>query len=130
MARLAKVGGCVAVIDLEGDENPVLDELNHEIEILHDPTHVRSYTAARWRKFFEANGLAITALESKQTELPAGLTIRRWCEIGSTTQEAQSKIRALLATAPKAHLAGLGIRFADGEFCIPVRTLIILGYKG
>ncbi len=129
MTRLVKVGGCVAVIDLEGDENPVLDELNHKIEVLHDPSHVRSYTSARWREFFELNGLAIETLEAKQTELPGGLSIRRWCEIGSTTPEAQAKIWALLAAAPKEHLAGLGIRFADGEFCIPVRTLIILGRK-
>ena len=130
MARLAKIGGCVAVIDLEGNENPALDDLNHEIEMLHDPTHIRSYTAARWREFFEANGLTLAALEPKQTEMPAGLTIRRWCEIGDTAQEAQAKIRALLAAAPKEHLAGLGIRFEDGEFRIPVRTLIILGRKG
>ena len=90
MARLAKAGGCVAVIDLEGNENPALDDLNHEIEMLHDPTHVRSHTAARWREFFEANGLSIEALESQQTEMPTGLTIRRWCEIGNTAQEAHS----------------------------------------
>jgi ubiquinone/menaquinone biosynthesis C-methylase UbiE len=129
MARLAKPGGYVAVIDLEGNENPALDDLNHHIEMLHDPTHVRSHTAARWRTFFEASGLAIEALESGQTEMPTGLTIPRWCEIGSTPPEAQAKIRARLASAPREHLAGLGIRFENGEFTIPVRTLIILGRK-
>jgi ubiquinone/menaquinone biosynthesis C-methylase UbiE len=129
MARLAKPGGCVAVIDLEGDENPALDDLNHQIEVLHDPSHIRSYTSARWLEFFETNGLTVEALESKQTELPDGLTVRRWCEIGSTVPEAQSKIQALLAAAPKEHLAGLGIRFENGDFSIPVRTLIILGRK-
>ncbi len=130
MVRLAKPGGCVAVIDLEGNENPALDALNHKIEVLHDPSHVRSHTATRWREFFQANGLTIEALESKQTELPAGLAVRRWCEIGNTAQEAQVKIRALLAAASREHLAGLGIRSENGEFRIPVRTLIILGRKG
>jgi len=129
MTRLTKAGGLVAVIDLEGSEDPALDDLNHQIEILHDPTHVRSYTAARWRAFFEAGGLTIEALESDQTEMPAGLTVRRWCEIGSTPPEAQAEIRARLAAAPKEHLAGLGIRFENGDFIIPVRTLIILGRK-
>lgn len=129
MARLAKPGGCVAVIDLEGDENAILDDLNHQLEVLHDPSHVRSHTVARWRELFETNGLAVEALESKQTELPAGLTVQRWCEIGNTPPEAQLKIRALLATAPREHLAGLGIHFEKGEFRIPVRTLIILGRK-
>lgn len=130
MARLAKGGGVVAVIDLEGNENPALDDLNHEIERLHDPTHVRSHTAIRWRKFFEASGLKIEALESGLTEMSDGLTVRRWCEIGSTPPEAQAKIRARLAAAPQEHLAGLGIRSENNEFRLPVRTLIILGRKG
>ncbi len=129
MTRLAKPGGGLAVIDLEGDENPALDALNHKIEVLHDPSHVRSHTAARWREFFETNGLTVEGLESKQTELPGGLTIQRWCEIGNTPSEAQSEIRALLAGAPREHLTGLGIRSENGEFRIPVRTLIILGRK-
>lgn len=49
MVRLTKIGGRVAVIDLEGHENADVDEFNHKLELLHDPTHVRSYTAARWR---------------------------------------------------------------------------------
>lgn len=129
MARLAKPGGYVAVIDLEGNENFGADDLNHKIEVLHDPSHVRSYTSSRWREFFEQNGLAIEALETRQTELPAGLTVKRWCEIGKTAEEAQIQIRSLLAAAPGEHLTQLGIRSEDGEFRIPVRTLIILGRK-
>jgi ubiquinone/menaquinone biosynthesis C-methylase UbiE len=129
MARLTRPGGIVAVIDLEGNEDPVLDELNHEIEVLHDPSHVRSYTAARWRQFFTTNGLAVETLEPGQTELPTGLAVRRWCEIGNTDDAAQAKIQARLAAASGEQLAGLGIRFENGEFHIPVRTLIILGRK-
>lgn len=130
MARLAKPGGRVAVIDLQGHDDPILDAWNHALETLHDPTHVRSYTPARWRGFFEAAGLTIQVLASSQTEMPAGLTVRRWCEIGSTPPETQVKIRARLASAPPDQLAELGIRFENGEFTIPVRTLIILGRKG
>ena len=75
MARLANHGGSVAVIDLEGNEDPVLDALNHEIEVLHDPTHVRSYSAPSWRQYFEKAALTIETLESGHTELPGGLSI-------------------------------------------------------
>jgi 2-polyprenyl-3-methyl-5-hydroxy-6-metoxy-1,4-benzoquinol methylase len=129
MARLAKPRGCVAVIDLEGSENPLLDDLNHAIEVLHDSSHVRSHTASRWREFFVANGLTVEALEPGHTELPGGLSIRRWCEIGNTGQEAMAQIRARLAAAPGEQLAELGIRVENGEFYIPVRTLIIVGRK-
>jgi len=129
MARLTRPGGIVAVIDLEGNEDPLLDELNHEIEVLHDSSHVRSHTAARWRKLFTTNALAVETLEPGQTELPGGLSIRRWCEIGSTPAAAQEKIRTRLAAAVPEQLARLGIRIEHGEFYIPVRTLIILGRK-
>jgi len=130
MARVARPGGRVAVIDLEGNEDPRLDELNHELEVLHDPSHVRSYTAARWRAFFEASGLAVEALEPGHTELPGGLAVSRWCEIGATPQEARKEIQARLARLSREQLAGLGIRPGEGEFYIPVRTLVILGRKG
>ena len=129
MARLAKRGGSVAVIDLEGNEDPVLDALNHEIEVLHDPTHVHSYSATRWRQYFEKAGLTVEVLESGHTELPGGLSIRRWCDIGNTEAAAREKIYATLKQAPRERLSKLGIRLDDGEFYIPVRTLIILGRK-
>jgi hypothetical protein len=57
------------------------------------------------------------------------LTVQRWCEIGTTPPEAQEKIRTMLATEVQERLDRLGIRFANEDFVIPVRTLIILGRK-
>ncbi len=129
MARLAKRGGSVAVIDLEANDDPVLDALHHEIEVLHDPTHVRSYSAPRWRQYFERAGLTVEVLESGHTELPGGLSIQGWCDIGNTEAAAREKIYTTLKQAPMEQLSKLGIRLEDGEFYIPVRTLIILGQK-
>lgn len=130
MTRLAKPGGYVAVIDMEGDEDPALDALNHDIEMLHDPTHVRSYPARHWRELFGASGLEITACESRLREIPGGLAVRRWCEIGNSGAEALQAIRDRLANASPEVLAKLDImRDADGEFRIPVRTLLVVGRK-
>ena len=130
MARLAKPGGHVAVIDMEGDEDPALGALNHEIEVLHDPTHVRSHTARHWRELFVANGLGVVACESRCREFPVGLTVGRWCELGNSGPEALRAIRDRLTAVPAQWLAELGIiRDADGEFRLPVRTLLILGRK-
>jgi ubiquinone/menaquinone biosynthesis C-methylase UbiE len=130
MARLAKPGGWVAVIDLEGDNNRDLDALNHAIELLHDPTHVRSYPAGHWRELFAANGLKVEALENRCREMPGGLTVKRWCELGNSGPRAGQAIEERLAAAPPAWLAELEItRDADGGFRIPVRTLLILGRK-
>lgn len=130
MTRLAKPGGYVAIIDMEGDENPTLDALNHEIEVLHDPTHVRSYTAKHWRELFAANELEVEACENRCWEIPDGLTIERWCELGDSGTEALQAIHDRLAAVPTEWLSELEItRDADGGFRIPVRTLLILGRK-
>lgn len=131
MTRVAKTGGYVAVIDMEGDENPELDSLNHDIEVLHDPTHVRSYTVKRWRELWAANRLEVIACEGRCWEIAGGLTVRRWCELGNSGQAAFQAIRDRLKATPAEWLAQLEItQDPDGEFRIPVRTLLILGRKG
>ncbi|EGW20874.1 class I SAM-dependent methyltransferase [Methylobacter tundripaludum] len=130
MTRLAKPGGYVAIIDMEGDENPTLDALNHEIEVLHDPTHVRSYTAMYWRELFAANGLKVEACENRCWEVPGGLTVKRWCELGDSGAEALQAIQDRLASVLPEWLSELEItRDSDGGFRIPVRTLLVLGRK-
>ncbi len=131
MTRIARPGGYVAIIDMEGNDDPTIAALNHEIEVLHDPTHVRSYTVAYWRELFAANGLEIEACENRCWEFPAGLTVGRYCELGNSGAEALRTIRARLSAAPPEWLDELEIaRDADGEFRLPVRTLLILGRKG
>lgn len=130
MTRLAKPGGHVAVIDMEGDDDPDVDALNHDIEMLHDPTHVRSYTARHWQELFVTSGLEITACETRFWEMPGGLTVRRWCELGNSGSEALQAIQNKLAAASPESLAQLEItQEADGDFRIPVRTLLIIGRK-
>jgi len=130
MTRLAKPGGFVAIIDMEGDEDPEIDALNHEIEVLHDPTHVRSYTASRWRELFAKSGLEITACETRCREIPAGLSVSRWCELGASGDEALLAIRRRLAEAPPENLARLDVsKEPDGDFRLPIRTLLIIGRK-
>ena len=130
MTRLAKPSGYVAIIDMEGDENPAFDALNHEIEVLHDPTHVHSYTARHWRELFATNGLEVQACENRCWEIPGGLTVKRWCELGNSGDEAFLAIQDRLASAPMNELAALEItRDADGGFRLPIRTLLILGRK-
>lgn len=130
MVRLVKPGGYVAVIDMEGDDDPALDALNHDIEMLHDPTHVRSYTARHWRGLFLSCGLEVTACETRFWEISSGLTVERWCELGNSGPEAMQSIRNRLSAASPDILGQLEItREADGDFRIPIRTLLIIGRK-
>ncbi len=129
IVRLTKIGGRVAIIDLEGHENAEVDEFNHKLELLHDPTHVRSYTAARWRSIFESRGLKVEVLKDGLSERPQGQTVHRWCEIASSGTEAETEIRARLQKAPSSFLEALNIRRAGGDFLLPIRTVLIMGTR-
>jgi len=125
MARLAKPGGFVAVIDLVGHDDPAIDAFNHRIELLHDPTHVRSYRAGDWHEFFERAGLAIEALELHH-ERPQGISIARWCETTKPGPENERAIRAELEAAPLLTLQALDVRAEDGEFHVTSRSILVL----
>lgn len=129
MARIVRPGGCLAIIDLEGDPDPQYDAFNHRLEVLHDPTHVRSYTADRWRSIVEGAGLEIFAFEPKSTERPGGVPLHRWCEIASSGEEAERELDGLLRNAPPGALEALGIRQDSVTFHVPVRTLLLVARK-
>ncbi|GLW49633.1 SAM-dependent methyltransferase [Streptomyces sp. NBRC 14336] len=129
MTRLLRPGGRLAVIDLEGNADPEIDALNHELEILHDPTHVRSYTLDEWVGFFQGAGLNVPVARGGQAESRTGVPVKRWCEIASSGAEAEAAIRRRLAEAPAAHREALGIRQEGEEFFIPVRTCMVIGVK-
>jgi hypothetical protein len=119
----------VAVIDLQGDDDPEVDAFNHGLEVLHDPTHGRSYTGDTWSGLFESAGLVIEAFEPRQRESLAGVSIKRWCEIASSGVDAERAIRARLVEAPLSVLDALDIKRDGDEFYVPVRTLLIVGRK-
>jgi len=74
--------------------------------------------------------LEIKTCENRFREIPSGLTIARWCELGDSGASALKTIRERLAAAAPESLAKLDItRDADGEFRIPVRTLLVVGWK-
>ncbi|MGW0905828.1 class I SAM-dependent methyltransferase [Streptomyces sp. NPDC002853] len=129
MTRLLRPGGRLAVIDLEGHRDPEIDALNHELEMLHDPTHHRSYTLTEWVGFLQDAGLNVPVARGSLAESRTGVPIKRWCEIASSGAEAEQAIRQRLFEAPSSHLHALGIRKDGAEFRIPVRTCMVIGVK-
>lgn len=130
MARVLRPGGQVAVIDLQGDENALVDAFNHELEMLHDPTHVRSYRPSIWRRALEDAGLVLEILESNCRESISGVTVQRWCEIAASGNAAERAINDRLRSICQSVLQALGITCdTDGHNRIPVRTLLVMARK-
>ncbi|MDT8997718.1 class I SAM-dependent methyltransferase [Paucibacter sp. APW11] len=123
--RIVRKGGSVVIIDLHGDDDADCDGLNHQLEVLHDPTHIRSYTVSRWRELLEAAGLQIVELQRDLTERPGGVPLQRWCEIASSGDAAHAAMVALLVNTPAPMLESIGIGRRDGGYTVPVRTCFI-----
>lgn len=129
MARIAKPDGHVVVIDLAGYEDLAIDAFNHQIEVLHDPTHQRSYTASEWQEFFSQAGLIINELHDWQMERPQGLSIKQWCQIASSGSDAENHIRQLLKDAPSHYLETMRIEKREDDYYLPIKTIVIVGQK-
>jgi ubiquinone/menaquinone biosynthesis C-methylase UbiE len=126
--RVTRPGGKVVIIDLQGDDDPERDALNHQLEVLHDPTHVRSYTVARWRELLEGAGLTVRTLERDLSERPQGVPLSRWCEIANSGPAAHAALITLLDHTAPAIREAIGVRKPEGakEYLVPVRTCFIV----
>jgi ubiquinone/menaquinone biosynthesis C-methylase UbiE len=60
MARVAKPGARVVIVDSMSPEDASLDEQWNRIERLRDPSHVRNYRSSEWRAMLTDAGLEIT----------------------------------------------------------------------
>ncbi|MBW1596832.1 class I SAM-dependent methyltransferase [Streptomyces sp. JJ38] len=129
MARLLRPGGRLAVVDLEGHEEPLVDAFNHALEVLHDPAHQRSYTLAEWIGFLQKEGLNVPVARGSLAESREGVPVGRWCEAAGCGAEAEAAIRQRLADAPRRHLDALGIRPVGADFLMPLRACLVVGVK-
>jgi len=129
MTRVTAEGGHVIVIDLQGFDDPSVDELNHRIELLHDPTHVRSYRHSDWLTFFTDTGLHLRAAEQDLSEREGGVPLWRWCQIANSGEANEREIRAVLRAQSSETLEALGITADEDDFRVPVRTALYVAQR-
>ena len=127
--RIARPGGRVVILDLHGHDEPDLDGLNHQLEVLHDPTHVRSYTVARWKQLLEQAGLSVTHVERDVSERPQGVPLSRWCEIANSGAAALAALTTLLDHTEPSRYEAIGVRKGPSGYLVPVRTCFVVGEK-
>lgn len=100
MARIAKPGGRVVVVDNYGPEDGALDDQLQHIEKLRDPSHVRSYRLSLWRKFLLDAGLAIQReITDHYTEGRRGMDFEDWVRRSQTPPERVAQLRTLFHDA-------------------------------
>jgi len=126
MARVLVPGGRLVIADLVGYEEPDLDAFNHQLEMLHDPTHVRSYTPRRWRELFAQAGLALFH-EEVFREPDEGLLVSEWCRVAQTPPESAAEILRRCREAPQPIKDALGIADEGEDVRLRARRIGLFG---
>jgi ubiquinone/menaquinone biosynthesis C-methylase UbiE len=114
-ARVLKPGGIAAFVDSVSPGTPLCDTFMQAIELLRDPSHVRSYARAEWEEALAHAGLVVTGTRSH----PVRLVFKTWVERMATPPVQVEAIRAL----QRAMSAGVTRWFEtepDGSFTIDV----------
>jgi SAM-dependent methyltransferase len=89
VAEMARVAGDrVVVVD-----NLFMGETSEEADRLRDASHVRNYSEAEWRAFFEDAGLVVGEARRVDKTMPVG----PWLERSGCRGEDADRVRALLA---------------------------------
>jgi SAM-dependent methyltransferase len=126
MARVARPGARVIIVDSRSPEDDALDRQWNRIEQLRDPSHVRNYRPSEWREFVAAAGLTLFADEvGYGNERSNPMDFAAWLRRINTPPGAAAEVERLFRGASPALAEVLRIEVVDGAifFRVPQITL-------
>jgi ubiquinone/menaquinone biosynthesis C-methylase UbiE len=126
MARAARPGARVVIVDSAAPEDAELAAQWDRMERLRDPSHVRNYSPSQWRAMVEDAGLrAFTEETSFATENGGPMSFEAWTRRIHTPPEAVEELTRLFSNASSALVHALRIEIVDNAilFCVPVITI-------
>src|SRR5438552_8788123 len=125
MTRVLKPGGYVAMIDTVVPEDRAADEYINAFEKFRDPSHVRSFTANEWLKFFSDARLEIETAEvfRKARDFEA------WAGLQTVSGERKAELRRKLEHAPPGVAEALGPETREGALFFYLPEILILARR-
>ncbi|MGH9687750.1 MAG: class I SAM-dependent methyltransferase [Candidatus Acidiferrales bacterium] len=130
MARVARSGARVIVIDSTAPEDVSLDRQWNHIEKLRDPSHVRNYRPSKWREFVAATGMKVFFEEFGAVSENGGpMDFAAWIRRINTPPDAAAEVERLFRTASPELAQALNIEIIDGALYFRVPQFIIASVK-
>jgi SAM-dependent methyltransferase len=130
MARVARPGARVVIIDSAAPEDDSLDRQWNHIEKLRDPSHVRNYRPSEWREFVGSAGLQVFAEEPGWASEKGGpMDFAAWIRRINTPPDAAAEVERLFRGASPALAQALRIEIVDGALYFRVPQFIIACLK-
>lgn len=126
MARVARHGARVIIIDSTAPENDSLDQQWNYIEKLRDPSHVRNYRPSHWRAFVAEAGLKPFFDEfGAASEKGGPMDFAAWIRRINTPPDAAAEVERLFRTASRELAEALHVETVDGKLCFRVPQFTI-----
>jgi ubiquinone/menaquinone biosynthesis C-methylase UbiE len=122
MARVAKMGARLVVVDSTSPEDASLDRQWNRLEKLRDPSHVRNYRPSEWRAIVASARLHIFFEEVDFcTENGRPMDFAVWTQRMNTPVEVVEELTLLFRNAAPALVQALRIQIIDDAllFCVP-----------
>lgn len=127
MARVARPGARILIVDNYGPEDPALDEQLQEMEKLRDASHVRSYTLRVWNAVMRDAGLRVEReITDRYAESARGMRFADWVSRARTPAGRVEQLRGIFqkASPELRQLLSVEIDGDDIWFCLPQVTLL------
>ncbi len=125
MARVARSGGRIVLVDTCAPEDARLAALMNSWEVRRDPSHVACDPPSRLRALFEECGLRVNA--AVMTHVP--LTFDDWVRRAGVTADVAESLRAEFLTAPPDAAAAFQIRRDGADVQFAWDELVLLCAK-
>jgi ubiquinone/menaquinone biosynthesis C-methylase UbiE len=126
MARVARPGARIIVVDSTAPEDASVAFRWNYIEKLRDPSHVQNYTSTEWRDMIAETGLHIFCEEiGFCTENGQPMDFRAWVQRMNTRSADVEELTQLFREADSALASALRIQIAGDaiRFCVPLITI-------
>lgn len=109
MARVLRTGGVMVIDDRSVPEDREVDRTMNMLDRLHDPSHVREYSAREWKGALRNTGLRVERVHEYRRHLP--LSTLTW-----NAEEADAKeIERVVASLPEGLRRRMGVKGPEGE---------------
>ncbi|MGH9560909.1 MAG: class I SAM-dependent methyltransferase [Terracidiphilus sp.] len=130
MARVARSGARVVIIDSTAPEDDSLERQWNHIEKLRDPSHVRNYQPSEWREFVASAGLEVYFEEfGAASEKGGPMDFGAWIRRINTPPDAAAEVERLFRTASPELALALRIEIIDGKLYFRVPQFTIASLK-
>jgi ubiquinone/menaquinone biosynthesis C-methylase UbiE len=129
MARVLRRGGRLGIADGTVPDDPELDAFINRIDVLHDPTTVRNYSAREWRAFYEAAGLRVDAVEEEAFDLAEGRLLGDWVARSAGSSVVFDEIQRLLLGAPPSIRRALRVQPEGDDVRFDLPKIVIVGTR-